>query len=96
MFGDLHDSAEAVVAALARVGVAVLQLVRITAITLRSASGSVARVDVAVGVDGRSLIAAIRVKVEVRLELELELVGALGKSSNDISLVNGSARSHSA
>jgi hypothetical protein len=83
---DLHNSTEAVVTALARVCVAVIQLWGITAVSLRSTSSTMARVEVAIRVDGSSLVAAIAVKVESRLELELDLVRTLGESCEDISL----------
>lgn len=83
---DLHNSTEAVVAALARVCVAVLQLVGITAVSLRSSSSSMAGVDVAIRVDSSSLVAAVAVKIKSGLEFVLGLIRTAGESCDDVSL----------
>jgi hypothetical protein len=83
---DLHDSTEAVVAALAGVCVAVFQLVRITAVSLRSTSSTMAGVEVAIRVDSSSLVATVAVKVKGRLELVLGLIRTPGESCEDVSL----------
>lgn len=59
----VHDSADAIVAALARVDVGILQSVRILAVALRRAGRLVAGVACAVRRNGSRVIAAVRVKV---------------------------------
>lgn len=83
---DSHNSTEAVVTALARVCVAVVQLWGITAVSLRSTSSTMPRVEVTIRVDSSSLVAAVAVKVKSRLELELGLVCTPGESCEDVSL----------
>lgn len=57
---------------------------RITAVTLRSASVALAGVRVAVAIDTSGIITTITVEVEERLELELKVRATLGESTNDI------------
>lgn len=83
---DLHNSADTIVTTLARIGVAVFQLGRITTVSLRSTCGTVTRVEVAIRINGSSLVAAIAVKVKRRLELEFNLIRTLRKGSEDVSL----------
>lgn len=85
----IHDGTNAVVAAGARVSVAVLQLRRVTALALRSAGGSLAGVCVAAGVDSSRVVAAVAVKVEEWLELVLDIAGTAGQSADDVTLDQG-------
>lgn len=57
-----------------------------TAVALRSASGTVAGVGVAIGRDGSRVVATVHVEIEERLELELDLIGGLGQSGDDVPL----------
>lgn len=82
----LHNSADTIVTTLARIGVAVFQLGRITTVSLRSTRGTVSWVEVAIRVNGSSLVTAITVKVKRRLELELNLIRTLREGSEDVSL----------
>lgn len=59
----IHDGAVAVVAALARVGVAILQLGRVTAVSLRRSRGALARVGEATGVNSGGVVATVAVEV---------------------------------
>lgn len=88
----IHDSTNTIVAALARVDVAVLKLMGVTAITLRSACGILSRVGVAVWVDGSCVIATIRVKVKKWLKLELDIVSAFRERCQDVTSPQGCRR----
>jgi hypothetical protein len=85
----VHDGAVAVVAALAGVGVAVVQLRRVAAVTLWGAGGALAGVGVAAGVDGGGVVAAVAVKVEERLEAALSGIGGTRQRSEDVTLGDG-------
>lgn len=57
---------------------------RVAAVTPRGAGGIVARVGVAIRVDGSGVIAAVGVKIQPGLELGLPVIGVLGQRGEDI------------
>ena len=85
----VHDGAVAIVAALARVGVAVVQLGWVTAVALRSTGGALAGVGVAAGVNGSGVVAAVAVEVEERLEAALSGISGTGQRGEDVALGDG-------
>ena len=88
----LHNGAEAIVAALARIGVAVIKLGRVTTVSLGSTSGTMTRVQVARRIDGGGLVATVAVEVKSRLELVLNVRSASRKGCENVSLGNRNGR----
>src|SRR5690348_8557098 len=89
---DLHNGTEAIVAALARIGVAVIKLGRITTVSLGSTSGAMTRVQVAIRINGGGLVAAVAVEVKSRLELVLDVRSASREGCENVSLGNRNGR----
>lgn len=89
---NLHDGTDPVVATRARVDIAVLQLVRVTTVSLVGAGSSLSRVLVPGRVNCCCVVTAVSIEVKVRLELQFELGSALSERREDITLLGLGSR----
>lgn len=86
----IHDSTPPIVAALSAVDIVVLQAVWLAAISSRTLEVDVFLAETAVGVavlvNGRSVVAPVRVEIGDRLELVLDLMRSVVKTAHENSL----------